>query len=146
MSRYFTLAEAERLLPEVNRVMGEAIECFAAHQEAESKLQDAMRRIIMLGGSIADRDSFTELNAQKEGAAAALKIAIEHIHSLGCQVKDLSLGLVDFPTLYHGDEVLLCWRYGEERIEYWHGLEEGFRGRKPIDREFLDHHRGDPVH
>ena len=55
----------------------------------------------------------------------------------GVEVKDLEVGLIDFPTLFRGEEVLLCWRFGEERIEQWHGLTEGFRGKRPIDEEFL---------
>ena len=51
--------------------------------------------------------------------------------------------LVDFPTLFKGVEVYLCWKLGEPAIDFWHGIDEGFRGRKPIDKEFLDHHRGD---
>jgi hypothetical protein len=58
-------------------------------------------------------------------------------------VKDLDIGLVDFPTTFNGVEVYLCWKLGEPGIEFWHGVEEGFRGRKPIDREFLENHRGD---
>jgi len=50
---------------------------------------------------------------------------------------------VDFPTLLRGDEVYLCWRLGEPCIGFWHGVDEGFRGRKPVDRDFLDNHRGD---
>jgi hypothetical protein len=55
-------------------------------------------------------------------------------------VKDLDIGLVDFPTVFRGVEVCLCWKLGEPRIGYWHGAEEGFRGRKPIDQDFLAHH------
>ena len=146
MPRYFTLAEAERLLPDVSTAMSEALDLFQTNQGAESQLQEAMRRIAMLGGSIADRDRIADLKSQRDDAAIALQGALQQIQSVGCQVKDLTLGLVDFPTLYRGDEVLLCWRFGEERIEFWHGLEEGFRGRKPIDQEFLDNHRGDPLH
>jgi hypothetical protein len=50
---------------------------------------------------------------------------------------------VDFPTLFRGVEVYLCWKLGESGIEFWHGVDEGFRGRKPIDQDFLDHHEGD---
>ena len=48
-------------------------------------------------------------------------------------VKDLDRGLVDFPALRDGEEVLLCWQVGEGEVAYWHGLEEGFAGRKPLD-------------
>jgi hypothetical protein len=60
-------------------------------------------------------------------------------------VKDLDTGLVDFPTMYRGVEVCLCWKLGEGAIGYWHGVDEGFRGRKPIDQDFRDQHRGDPA-
>ena len=59
----------------------------------------------------------------------------------GAQIKDLDIGLIDFLTMYRGREVLLCWKLGEEGIGYWHGTEEGFRGRKPIDDEFREHRR-----
>jgi len=54
--------------------------------------------------------------------------------------------LIDFPTLLRGEEVYLCWRVGEEGIQFWHRVEEGYRGRKRIDADFLIHHRGDPAH
>ena len=57
---------------------------------------------------------------------------VDDLHELGVLVKDLDLGLVDFPTLRDGEEVLLCWRVGEDEIRYWHGLEEGFAGRKEL--------------
>jgi hypothetical protein len=61
-------------------------------------------------------------------------------------VKDLDIGLIDFPTLFHGVEVYLCWKLDEPAIEFWHGVDEGFRGRKAIDRDFRDNHRGDSSH
>ena len=70
---------------------------------------------------------------QRERAAESLKKAIESIHESGCVIKDLDIGLLDFPTLFRGEEVYLCWKLGEPKITHWHGLEEGFAGRKPID-------------
>ncbi|MBS1873441.1 MAG: DUF2203 domain-containing protein [Acidobacteria bacterium] len=142
MPRYFTLAQAERLLPKIERAMRRALELAELHQKAESGLQDTLRRLSMLGGAVADRRAISELKDRRDQAAAQVNDVISEIHGQGCQVKDLRLGLVDFPTLYRGDEVLLCWRFGEERIAYWHGLEEGFRGRKPLDQDFLDNHSG----
>ena len=66
----------------------------------------------------------------------ALKQAIEKVHEFGCVVKDLDIGLIDFPTLFQGEEVYLCWKLGEAGIRFWHGVNEGFRGRKPIDAGF----------
>ena len=65
------------------------------------------------------------------------------IQENGVVVKDLDIGLIDFPTLFRGEEVYLCWKLGETGIRFWHGLDEGFRGRKPIDEEFLANHRGE---
>ena len=60
-------------------------------------------------------------------------------------MKDLDVGLVDFPTLFRGEEVYLCWRMDEDDIDHWHGVNEGFAGRKPIDKHFVDNHRGDSM-
>ncbi len=146
MPRYFTLPEAEQLLPRIEQKMRRALDLYAAHQNADSKIGDAARRITMLGGSMVDRDEFVEWKDQRDAAAAEVRDLIEDIQSTGCQIKDLSIGLIDFPTLYRGTEVLLCWRFGEDGIGFWHGLEDGFKGRKPLDADFLENHRGDPVH
>jgi hypothetical protein len=61
------------------------------------------------------------------------KDSVEEIQALGVQVKDLDSGLLDFPCAVDEEIVLLCWKLGEPRIAHWHGLEEGFKGRKPID-------------
>jgi hypothetical protein len=74
-----------------------------------------------------------------------LRRALEQAQETGGLVKDLDTGLVDFPTMYRGVEVCLCWKLGEGAIGYWHGVDEGFRGRKPIDQDFRDQHRGDPA-
>jgi hypothetical protein len=91
-----------------------------------------------------DRDRALAARERRETAGRRLKAILEEVQTVGCVVKDLDIGLVDFPTLLDGVEVCLCWKLGEPRIEYWHGLEEGFRGRKPIDENFLKHHHGDP--
>jgi hypothetical protein len=93
-----------------------------------------------------DREQARKGRERRDKLAKRLKTAIEQVQEFGCVVKDLDMGLVDFPTLFRGVEVYLCWKLGEPRIEYWHGMEEGFRGRKPIDEEFLRDHRGDPPH
>ena len=64
-----------------------------------------------------------------------LDVLLHQINDMGIEVKDLTVGLIDFPALYEDRVVYLCWKYGEERIEYWHELEAGFSGRKRIDWE-----------
>src|SRR5215510_8886505 len=146
MSKRFTLDEAQRLLPQVERLLRGAIEAKALYQDAEHTIQEMNERIMMLGGVLVDRERAVDAKARREEAAASLKNAIEGVQEIGCLVKDLDIGLVDFPTLFRGTEVYLCWKLGESGIDYWHGVEEGFRGRKAINQDFLDHHKGDRSH
>jgi hypothetical protein len=143
MTRYFTLQQAERLLPDVERAIREAIGLKTKYQQAETELRSEMQRVTMLGGVDLNRGAFAELRARRAASAERLKETIEEIHEIGCLVKDLDIGLIDFPTLFRGEEVYLCWKLGETGIAFWHGVEEGFRGRKAIDSEFLENHQGE---
>ena len=145
MPRFFTLDQAHRTLPRVEDAVRRAIDLKADYQTAEEELREVGRKVMVSGGMIVDRERVGNLRQKREQSASHLNDAIEVIQDMGCLVKDLDIGLLDFPTLYRGEEVYLCWRLGEPRIEFWHGVEEGFRGRKPIDSEFLENHRGDAV-
>jgi hypothetical protein len=143
MSRHFTLDEATALLPEVGRLIREAVNSKDRLQSAEAWLHDLAQRIMMSGGVNVDTSLVESWKNQRESSESALKGALEQIEEIGVLVKDLDVGLVDFPTLYRGEEVYLCWRMDEDGIEYWHGVHEGFAGRKEIDREFIANHRGE---
>jgi hypothetical protein len=142
MSRRFTLAEAQALIPRVDRLLRQAIEMKGAYDEAEKQIQAFQERVMMMGGVSVDRERAVEARTRRDGAAAQLRSSIEQVQDVGCLIKDLDIGLIDFPTIYRGNEVYLCWKLGEGGIEYWHGIEEGFRGRKKIDRDFLENHQG----
>src|ERR1700721_4231464 len=142
MPRYFTLQQAEKLLPEVEVTIREAISHKSDFQQAEAEWQNFATRITMLGGVRVDHSQVMDQKQRRESAAHLLKEAVEKIQEYGCVVKDLDIGLIDFPTLFHGEEVYLCWKLGESGIQFWHGVQEGFPGRKPIDQEFLAEHRG----
>ena len=143
MPKRFTLAEAQERLPEVSRRLSEACAVKAEYDRAEESLRAASARIATMGGVVVDVESIRKAKARRESSAARLPKAIERVHEMGCVVKDLDAGLVDFPTLFRGGEAYLCWKLGERTIEYWHGVDEGFAGRKAIDRDFREHHRGD---
>ena len=143
MSRRFTLEEAESLLPEIEKSLREAISSKAEFEEAETALQSVNQRVIMLGGVLVDRSAVYQNRLRRDQSAERLKASIQKIQESGCLIKDLDVGLVDFPTLFRGDEVYLCWKLGEPGISFWHGTQEGFAGRKPIDAEFREQHRGD---
>jgi hypothetical protein len=70
--------------------------------------------------------------AEVERASRDLMGAVDELQGLGVLVKDLDRGLVDFPCIHRGREILLCWELGEDEVAHWHGLEEGFAGRKPL--------------
>jgi len=143
MSKRFTLTEAERLLSRVEPLLRSAIDLKSDLEQAQGELADYRERVAMMGGVNLDRSRVSAVRTRRETAASHLRAAIEQVQGMGCVIKDLDTGLVDFPTLLHGDEVYLCWRLGEAGISFWHGVDEGFRGRKPVDRDFLDNHRGD---
>lgn len=142
MPRYFTLSEARALLPDVGRSVREAVQAKSRYQEAEQYLQELSHRILMQGGMTIDTAVTDAWKTQRESNAQALKNALERIEEIGVLVKDLDVGLIDFPTLYRGEEVYLCWRMDEDDIEFWHGVHEGFAGRREIDPEFIENHRG----
>lgn len=143
MARRFTLAEAQSLIPRVDRLLREAVSLKSQYQEAEQEMQAIMQRVTLMGGMMVDRDGVIDTRNRRDETRSKLGTAIEQVQEVGCVVKDLDIGLIDFPTLFRDEEVYLCWKLGEDKIAFWHGVDEGFRGRKAIDQEFLDHHRGD---
>lgn len=145
MPRHFKLAEAQALIPRVEPLLREAIALKDEYQEAATAQKQFQERLMMSGGMVVNRDHALDLKRRSEAAGERLKAALDAVQEIGCLVKDLDIGLIDFPATYRGAEVYLCWRLGERAIEYWHGVDEGFRGRKPIDQDFLDHHEGEPA-
>jgi len=143
MPKRFTLAEAERLLSRVEPLLRSAIDLKSDLDRAQGELGEYRERVALMGGVTLDRDRVMAVRTRSDTAAAHLRAAIEQVESMGCVIKDLDTGLVDFPTLLRGDEVYLCWRLGEPGIGFWHGVDEGFRGRKPVNRDFLDNHSAD---
>lgn len=144
MAKRFTLWEAEGLLPQIGQWLREAVAAKSDYEDAEQAVEGLLQRIMVAGGLVVDRERALEDRGRRDRCGEQLKSAVERIQETGCVIKDLDIGLVDFPTLYRDEEVYLCWKMDEPGIRFWHGVEEGFAGRKAIDQEFLDHHRGDP--
>lgn len=142
MTRYFRIEEAQRLVPKVEGMIRKALDLKVEYERAEKALRSFNQRVTVAGGMIPDRARLMADKTARDAAAQELNETIEAIHEIGCQVKDLDIGLLDFPALYRGEEVCLCWKLGERAIEFWHGATEGFRGRKRIDEEFMANHRG----
>jgi hypothetical protein len=100
----------------------------------------------MSGGVRVDHAKLLDMRSRRDACTSSLQKALEGITELGAQVKDLDIGLIDFLTLFDDREVCLCWKLGESRIAFWHSMEDGFRGRKPIDDVFRAGHRGERRH
>ena len=143
MPRFFNLLEAESLLPEVERLLRNLIQAKLDLEASEADLNQMAQRITLLGGSVVAREKVIQIRTRKESATRTLKSIFARIQEIGCQLKDVETGLIDFPTLYRGQEVYLCWKLGEPSITSWHHVADGFAGRRPIDSEFLQNHRGD---
>ena len=129
--RLFTLDEAERALVEVRPLVERLVERRADLLAAQARRAEVAAQVAGNGGGL-DPEAPAHLTAAATAAERGLRETIEALHDLGVLVKDVDAGLVDFPTVRAGEEVLLCWQLGEERIGYWHRHEEGFAGRKPL--------------
>jgi hypothetical protein len=133
----FTLDEAHNLLPVLSSLLKRSMDGKGVIEDVEKELQDLKHRILLSGGLLVDVPAVARRRAERDKAFQNIKDTLAEIDAIGVQVKDLDIGLLDFPCAMGDEIILLCWKYGEERIEFWHGMEEGFQGRKPIDERIL---------
>jgi hypothetical protein len=131
--RTFTLDEAQSLLPVLESLLRTAINAKKLIDEVEAEMQALSHRIFLNGGTHIDVVPLARRKAERAKAEQRAKDALAEIDSIGVQVKDLDIGLLDFPCDVDGQIILLCWKLGEKSITHWHGTQEGFAGRKPID-------------
>ena len=131
-ARHFTPEEANEALERVRPVAESLVAHRRAFTVAAARRARLAQRISGNGGDF-DPQEPSELDEQLEREAEAVARAVDELQALGVLVKDLDRGLVDFPALRGGEEVLLCWQVGEDAVAHWHGVDEGFAGRKPLD-------------
>jgi hypothetical protein len=129
--RFFTPDEANALLPRVRPLAERMVAHAGALRAAEERRAELQEHIAGNGGDITQSD-VAEVTAAVASEVSALTAIVTEVQELGVQVKDVDIGLVDFPSLRDGEEILLCWRLGEDEVAFWHGLEEGYAGRKPL--------------
>lgn len=131
--RFFTPEEANEALAAVRPVVERLVEARRSLARIEPGLARVRGAVSGNGGGL-DPSRVAELEVDAGRAAAALHALVEELEGMGVQVKDLDAGLVDFPAVHpdDGSTVLLCWHLGEAEIAYWHTLEGGFAGRKPL--------------
>jgi hypothetical protein len=131
--RTFTLDEAQSLLSVLESLLRTAINCKNLIEAVDAEQQALSHRIFLNGGMLVDVVQVARRKAERARAEQRAKDAVAEINAIGVQVKDLDIGLLDFPCEVEGQTVLLCWKLGEKAITHWHGTDEGFAGRKPID-------------
>ena len=131
--RLFTLTEAERARQELEPFLVEAMDSRKKLSGLDNQLNAVAARIMMMGGVIVPYEKLAAVRTEHNQLAEALKSALTRILETGCIIKDLDVGLLDFPAVIDNQEVYLCWKLGEDRIRFYHRQDEGFAGRKPLD-------------
>jgi len=129
--RHFTPEEANAALAQVRPLVERMVATRAEHVASLERQEELEGRIRGNGGGIPPAE-LAETAAEVDRLARELARVVDDLGGLGVQVKDLDEGLVDFPALRRGETVLLCWKLGEDEIGYWHTLEAGFAGRRPL--------------
>jgi hypothetical protein len=135
--RSFTLEEAQALLPVLESLLRTAIDGKKLIESVDTELQELAHRVFLSGGMLVNVVQMARRKAEREKTIQKVKDALAEIDASGVQVKDLDMGLLDFPCQVEGHTVLLCWKLGEKGITHWHGTSEGFAGRKPIDERIV---------
>jgi hypothetical protein len=137
MSRTFTVSEAETLLPVLESLLRSAMQAKALIEEVDAELESLKSRIFVNGGTFVNILAVSRRKDEREKATQRAKDAVAEIDAAGVQVKDLDIGLLDFPCVVGDEIILLCWKLGEKGIGHWHNTTEGFAGRKPIDERII---------
>lgn len=126
----FTPQEASKLLPDIKPKVKELVE--------RKKVVATLHKEIEKYGLLGFRPSeVAEKAAQLDALVEDMTRKIAELEDLGVQVKDLDYGIIDFPAEKYGEEVVLCWRYGEPEVEFWHKPHEGYNGRKALKIQLI---------
>ena len=124
MTKYYTPEEANQALPLVRALVVEIMQAREAIIKAQPELWPVLEKSIGNGGSKKAGELLHEFRRVENG--------LKGLQQIGCELKDMSIGLVDFPALRDGQEVLLCWKYDEPEVAFWHDRASGYSGRKRL--------------
>ena len=137
--KLFSLTEAERLRAQLEPVLIEAMETQRKLSGYDAQLSQLAERIQRSGGLQVPYERFAKVRVERNRLQDAIEASLDRIQSTGCVVKDLEVGLLDFPARIDNQDVYLCWKLGEDRIRFYHRQDEGFAGRKPLDPRDTDY-------
>ena len=138
-SKTFTLAEANALLPTVKPLVEQLQTLHQSILRANQQLSELTQKVSAGNGYPiqALTQEIRRLTDDHLRLVERFESALQQLEALGCMLKDLTIGLLDFYGLRDGQTILLCWKLGEERIRFWHTLEEGYPGRQPLDADVI---------
>jgi hypothetical protein len=131
MDRVFTPDQANEELARLRPIAERMVARRRALSQAQMRQAELVTWIAGNGGDLSPAD-LRMVAAEVEREATAVADCVRRITEAGVQVKDVDVGLLDFPARRGDEDVLLCWQVGEDEVAWWHGLEEGFAGRKPL--------------
>lgn len=134
MERLFTPEQANEALAEVRPLAERMVRARRALDAAARRQRRLVIRIAGNGGDLSPGE-VRDATAEVERQVAVVAECVSALGVAGVQVKDMDEGLLDFPARHAGRDVLLCWKVGEPEVGFWHGIEEGFAGRKPLPFE-----------
>ena len=129
--RHFTPEEAKAALEHVRPLVEQLVATRQEHAAALERQEELEQKIRGNGGGIPPAE-LAQATAEVDAVARRLARLVDEITAHGAQVKDLDSGLIDFPARHHGETVLLCWQLGEAEIAWWHRVDDGFAGRRPL--------------
>ena len=134
--RLFDAEEVNQLIPRLSELMDAAMDRHRQATALQRQLQEEQQHIRVSGGGHVDRRDWKARAERLDGLSIEVRGVLQEIQGLGGETKDLEMGLVDFPGLVPevmGDETVnLCWKYGEDAVRFWHGLDDGYAQRKPL--------------
>lgn len=122
--KFFTLAEALRALPLVKRIAVDIQAAQATRLKVHGELSSGLANLPAGRQAVLQQDF--------DAATHRLEALIRELTDIGVELKDPARALLDFPAMFEGREILLCWKAGEDTISFWHELEGGYAGRKPV--------------
>lgn len=145
VTKTFTLAEAQMLLPVLESLLARAQSATAKVAELDAEMQSLNHRIFLSGGLHVRVTEAARKKAERDKAAQQVRGAVEEIEAIGVLVHDLARGMLDFPCLVNGQTVLLCWRLGDPAILHWHAEgQPADKERKTVDELFGPQERKRP--
>ena len=129
MPKFFTVAEAERTLPLVRRIVTDITALYPEWRELINQYELAAAQARPEWGESPDQ---LALRSRIEDIARRITAFLAELEAVGCVFKGFQEGLVDFYGKLDGRDIFWCWKHGEERIGHWHDVEAGFAGRRPL--------------